>query len=90
MEGSTCTEMNRALTSYDVITSPGSSLFILDLLDKMLCNFEVVGDWPTKGLMMYYFLVSIPTWGSFNTANYILLPLYPYSSPHTPLYSSAI
>ena len=51
MEGSTGTEMKRALTSKDVITSPGSSLLVWICWTKC-CAFEVVGDWPTRDLMM--------------------------------------
>ena len=40
--GRTGTEVKRALTSKEVMTSPGSSLLPCKLLDKMLCVFEVV------------------------------------------------
>ena len=52
MERPAGTEVKRALSSNDVITSPGSNLL------EWICWTKCVvlgwwGDWPTKGLMMY-------------------------------------
>ena len=49
MEESTGTVVKRALTSNDVITSPGSNLLECDLFDNMLCVFEVVWRLANQG-----------------------------------------
>ena len=41
--------MKRALTSKEVMVSPGSNLFALELLDKVLSVFEVVWGLAYKG-----------------------------------------
>ena len=51
--GSTGTERNRALTSKDVITSPGSNLLECISWTKCWVFLKWWGDWPTSGLMMY-------------------------------------
>ena len=62
---STGTEVKRALTSYDVITSPGSSLLFWICLIK--CVFLMwLRDWPTKGLVMKASSLATP---------YVMVPL---------------
>ena len=53
MEGSTGTEVKRALTSNDVITSPGSNLLEWICWTKCCVFLRWWGNWATKGLMMY-------------------------------------
>ena len=52
-EGSIGTEVKRALTSEEVITSPGSSLAFWICWTKCSAFMRWWGDWPTEGLMMY-------------------------------------
>ena len=52
MEGSTGTEVKRALTSKNVITSPGSSLLLWICWIKCCVFLRWWEDWPTRGLMM--------------------------------------
>ena len=42
MAGWTGTEVNKTFTSKEVMTSPGSNFFTLELLDEVLCVFEMV------------------------------------------------
>ena len=53
MEGSTGTEVKRALTSFEIISSPGSSLAFCMCWTECCVFLRCGGDWPTKGLMMY-------------------------------------
>ena len=53
MEGSTGTEVKRALTSKDVITSPGLNLLERICWTKYCVFLRWWGDWPTRDLMMY-------------------------------------
>ena len=48
MEGSTGTEVKRALTSKDVITSRGSSLLLWISWTKCCASLRWWGDWPTR------------------------------------------
>ena len=42
MEGSTSTDLKKALTSNDVMVSPGCSFDLLDVFHKVLCIFLMV------------------------------------------------
>ena len=53
MEGSTGIEVKRALTSKDVITSPGSELLEWICWTKCCVFLRWWGDWTTRNLMMY-------------------------------------
>ena len=66
MEGSTGTEVKRALTSKDVITSPGSNLLEWICWTKCCVFLRWWVDWPTRGLMMY---------ASFFAILYVMEPL---------------
>ena len=52
MDGATGTDVKRALTSKEVMTFPGSSLFPCNCWIKCWVFLRWCGDWPTRGLMM--------------------------------------
>ena len=52
MDGVTGTDVKRALTSKEVMTSPGSSLLPCNSWMKCWVLLRWWGDWPTRGLMM--------------------------------------
>ena len=52
MEGWTVIEVNRALTSKDVMTSPGCSFLSCSCWMKCWVFLRWCGDWPTSGLMI--------------------------------------
>ena len=49
MVGWTETEVNKAFTSKEVMTSPGSNFFTMELLNKVSCVFEMVWGLAYKG-----------------------------------------
>ena len=52
MEGWTGTEVNKALTSMEVMISPGCSFLSCSCWMKCWVFLRWCGDWPTRGLMM--------------------------------------
>ena len=52
MDGCTGTDVNRAYTSKEVMTSPGSNLLPWSCWIKCWVFLRWCGDWPTRGLMM--------------------------------------
>ena len=52
MDGCTGTDVNRAFTSKEVMTSPGSNLLPSSCWIKCWVFLRWCGDWPTRGLMM--------------------------------------
>ena len=58
--GSTCTYVNRAFTSYEVMHSSSSSLMFLTSSTKSLCVPNLVGECPSSGLGMLAISVTTP------------------------------
>ena len=60
MDGATGTEVKRALTSKEVMTSPGSSILPCSYWITCCVFLSRWGDWPTKGLMMWASSLATP------------------------------